>query len=141
MVVLAIGLALWEIQIEGKDGWAAKLPCWRVTDKWVMKLMGGRPLTGYHFHMVTFLIVILHFPVVFTEWNIQKELLVWGFLSGLLLLEDFFWFVLNPHYGLSRFRKGQIPWHKHWWGPFPDFYWWYAISATLLIFFGKQGVV
>jgi len=136
MVALAVVLALWEIQIEGKDGWAAKLPCWRITNKLVLKLMGGRPLTGYHFYMVTFLIVILHFPAVFTEWSFQKELLVWGFLCGLLLLEDFFWFVLNPYYRLSKFRRDQILWHRNWWGPAPDFYWWYLGAAAVLIYFG-----
>ena len=30
MVCLAFILALWEIQIEGKDGWVAKVPTWRI---------------------------------------------------------------------------------------------------------------
>ena len=139
MVMGAILLALREIQTEGKDGWAANLPCWRITNKVVMRLMGGHPLTGYHLYMVTFFAMILHFPIVFVAgWSFREEFLVWGFLFGMLLLEDFFWFVLNPHYGLSKFRKGQIPWHKNWWGPVPDFYWWFAAIAGLLIYFGWQ---
>ena len=134
LVVLAVGLALWEIQIEGKDGWADKLPCWRLENKWVVKIMGGHPLTGYHVYMVSFILLALHFPAVFTDWNLGKEALVWGFFFGLLVLEDFFWFVLNPHYGIKKFRKEEIPWHKHWWGPVPDFYWWFvAVAAGLII--------
>ena len=46
MVFLAFILAFWEIQIEGKDGWAAKAPCWRIEKGWLVKLTGGRPITG-----------------------------------------------------------------------------------------------
>jgi hypothetical protein len=28
---------------------------------------------------------------------------------------DFLWFVLNPHFGWARFRKGQIWWHGGAW--------------------------
>ena len=136
MVVGAIGLALWEIQIEGKDGWASELPCWKIENKWIFRILGGRPLTGYHFYMVTFLILMLHFPAVFVDWSFGKELLVWGFSFGMLLIEDFSWFLLNPHYGLSKFRRGEIPWHHHWWGPVPDFYWWFVAIAAVLIYFG-----
>ncbi|MFW6105295.1 MAG: hypothetical protein ACOC7P_01795 [Chloroflexota bacterium] len=44
MVFLAFLLAFWEIQIEGKDGWAAKLPAWRIEKGWLVKLAGGRVL-------------------------------------------------------------------------------------------------
>jgi hypothetical protein len=60
MVFLAFILALWEIQIEGKDGWAAKLPCWRLEKGWLVKLTGGRPITGYHLFMTLFLIAMVH---------------------------------------------------------------------------------
>lgn len=30
------------------------------------------------------------------------------------MLEDFLWFVLNPAFGLVKFRPGHIPWHKYW---------------------------
>ena len=55
MVFMSIILALWEIQIEGKDGWAAKLPAWRIEKGWLVRLSGGRPVTGYHFFMTLFL--------------------------------------------------------------------------------------
>jgi hypothetical protein len=62
MVFLAFILALWEVQIEGKDGWAARLPTWRLENAWVLKVTGGRPLTGYHVFMIVFMISMVHLP-------------------------------------------------------------------------------
>lgn len=69
IVVIAAVLAQWEIQIEGKDGWAAKLPCWRKEEGLIVKLNGGRPFTGYHFWMMIFMIIMLYFPALFTDWT------------------------------------------------------------------------
>jgi hypothetical protein len=140
MVLLALILANWEIQIEGKDGWAAKAPCWRIKKGWVLKLAGGRPLTGYHVFMTLFLLAIIHLPLFFVSWSLRLESLLIGFYLGMVLLEDFFWFALNPHYGIKRFRKGKIWWHKRWWGPVPDFYWIFFIIAVLLIYLGRSAI-
>ena len=43
--------ALWEIQIEGKSGWARKLPTFRV-HIFFRHLLGGKALTGYHIYML-----------------------------------------------------------------------------------------
>lgn len=137
MIFLAVILALWEIQIEGKDGWAANSPGWRIEKGWLMKLTGGRPLTGYHVFMTIFLIAIVHLPVFFLNWNWRLEFALIGFYIGMVLLEDFFWFALNPYYGIKSFRKGKIWWHKRWWGPLPDFYWVLIIIGGLLIYFGR----
>ena len=140
MVFLAVILALWEIQIEGKDGWAANSPGWRIEKGWIMKLTGGRPFTGYHLFMTIFLIAIVHLPVFFLGWSWQLEFALIGFYIGMVLLEDFFWFALNPYYGVKSFRKGKIWWHKRWWGPLPDFYWMLIVIAGLLIYFGRTAV-
>ena len=63
MVFLAFILAFWEIQIEGKDGWAAKAPCWRIEKGWLVKLTGGRPITGYHFFITLFYLIYV------AKWN------------------------------------------------------------------------
>jgi hypothetical protein len=83
MIFLAFLLAFWEVQIEGMDGWAAKLPCWRIDKGWSVKLTGGRPITGYHFFMTLFLIAIVHLPLFFVPWSWQLESLVLGFYVGL----------------------------------------------------------
>ena len=54
MVFMALILALWEIQIEGKEGWAAKTASWRIEKGWVLKFTGGRPLMGYHKNQVPY---------------------------------------------------------------------------------------
>jgi len=140
MVFLAFLLALWEIQIEGKDGWAAKLPCWRIERGWLIKLSGGRPITGYHFFMTLFLIAIVHLPLFFVPWSWRLECLLLGFYVGMVFLEDFLWFVLNPHYGIKNFRKGKIWWHKPWWGPIPALYWPLLIIVIILIYFGRTAI-
>ncbi len=140
MVLMAVILALWEIQIEGKDGWAAKLPGWRVEKGWLVKLAGGRPVTGYHFFMTSFLIAIVHLPLFFLPWSWQLECLLLGFYVGMVVLEDFLWFVLNPHYGIKSFRKGKIWWHRGWWGPLPSFYWILLVVVIVLVYFGKTAI-
>ena len=140
MVFLAFLLALWEIQIEGKDGWAAKLPAWRIEKGWPVKLAGGRPITGYHLFMTLFLIVIVHLPLFFVPWSWQLESLLLGFYVGTVFIEDFLWFALNPHYGIRNFRKGRIWWHKTWWGPVPALYWFLLIIVILLIYFGRTAI-
>ncbi|MBN1367562.1 MAG: hypothetical protein JW967_06530 [Dehalococcoidales bacterium] len=136
MVFMAFILALWEIQIEGKDGWAANSPGWRIEKGWIVKLTGGRPFTGYHLFMTIFLIAIVHLPVFFLGWTWQLECELLGFYIGMVLLEDVLWFALNPYYGIKNFRKGKIWWHKRWWGPLPDFYWILIVIAGLLLYFG-----
>ncbi len=136
MLLMAFILAKWEIQIEGKDGWAAKAPGWRIEKGWLMKLSGGRPVTGYHFYMTIFMLMMVHLPVFFTAWTWRLESLLLGFYVGMVLIEDFLWFLLNPHFGLKKFRKGQIWWHTTWWGPVPSLYWFLLPLSAVLIWLG-----
>lgn len=140
MVFLAFILALWEIQIEGRDGWAAKLPAWRLEKGWLVKLAGGRPVTGYHIFMTVFLIAMVHLPLFFVPWRWPLECLLLGFYVGMVLLEDFLWFVLNPHYGVKNFRRGKIWWHKSWWGPVPSLYWILLVVVVVLVYFGRAAI-
>lgn len=40
------------------------------------------------------------------------------------ILEDWLWFVLNPAYGIRKFRKEHVWWHaKDWWWIMPRDYW------------------
>ena len=140
MVFLAIILALWEIQIEGRDGWASKLPSFRIEKEWVLKLTGGRPVTGYHIFMTSFLIAIVHLPLFFIPWSWRIESLLLGFYVGMVFLEDFFWFALNPHYRIRNFRRGKIWWHKQWWGPVPALYWFLLVILVILVYFGRLAI-
>jgi hypothetical protein len=140
LVFIAFILAEWEIQIEGKDGWAANAPGWRIKTGWLMRLSGGRPVTGYHFYMTLFILAIVHLPLFFTLWSWRLESLLLGFYVGMVLIEDFLWFLLNPHFGIKKFSKGQIWWHPTWWGPVPSLYWLLLPLSTLLIWLGWKMV-
>jgi hypothetical protein len=139
-IFMAFILAEWEIQIEGQDGWAAKAPGWRIEKGWLMKISGGRPVTGYHFYMTVFLVALVHLTLFFTAWTWRLECLLLGFYTAMVLIEDFLWFLLNPHFGLKKFRPGQIWWHKTWWGPVPSLYWFLGPLAGVLIWLGSSSI-
>lgn len=123
----AAGLfALLEIQIEGREGWAAGLPTWRIRNAWTGRLLGAREVTGYHVYFQLFVLVMAHLPylVAAVPPSLALELRILAFLVLFWVLEDFLWFVFNPAYGLRRFRREEIWWHAAtWWGFMPRDYW------------------
>jgi len=120
--------ALVEIQIEGKDGWAKNLPCWRPSSKSLAAkiyamFMNGKELTGYHAAIFPLPLLILHFPFMSgVDWNLVRELETLSAYFLMAVAWDFLWFVWNPAYGLKKFRPEFIPWHKNWIGPVPKDY-------------------
>jgi hypothetical protein len=140
MLFMAFILALWEIQIEGPHGWAAKSPGWKITQGPLMRITGGVPVTGYYFYMTIFLIALVHLPLFFHAWSWRFESLLLGFYIGMVFLEDFLWFALNPAFGFKNFRKGKIWWHKRWWGPVPAMYWFLAALTVVLFILGIPSI-
>jgi hypothetical protein len=124
-----------EIHIEGTAGWAANLPTWRIEKHWLLDVFfGGRPLTGYHAWMLAFMVLVFHFPFLLDyTWSRRHEARVAAGLIEFWIVEDFLWFVLNPAFGIRRFTKAHVPWHKHWflWAP-TDYYTFAAAMAFLL---------
>jgi hypothetical protein len=115
ILIAAFCFAKLEISIEGRDGWAANLPTWRKSNALIKFVFGDYPITGYHFWMVTSLLLMLHLPLVMgIEWSLSLELKMISSFIFALIVEDFLWFVLNPAFGLKKFRRGMIPWHKQW---------------------------
>ena len=133
----ALLFALVEIEIEGKDGWAMNLPTWYrrkpVYARVYAFLLSGKPLTGYHAVMFFIPFVSFHIGLAFGQpwsWGLEARVfasyLVWN------VTWDFLWFVLNPHFGWARFRKGQVWWHGRMWiGRLPIDY----VHALWLSFF------
>jgi hypothetical protein len=126
LVAIAAAFARLEIEIEGREGWAAALPTWRIENRWTRWLLGSRPITGYHVWVHVFVLLFLHLPyaasLVRPSWATEFRLL--AFLVLFWILEDFLWFVLNPAYGLARFRQEHVWWYaRSWWGFFPREYW------------------
>ena len=84
-----------EVQIEGKNGWAAKLPT---------TSFFGSHFTWYHVIM-NLMIFVLVFQVVSFSWALP----FW--LASLFFIEDYMWFMINPEYGISKYSAENIPWH------------------------------
>lgn len=132
-------LAVLEIQIEGKHGWAEKLPAWRPHPesklaKWYSRLFSQKDFTGYHFFLNIFLLLMFHLPFVwFMNWTWQAELELLAFFALFVVVWDFLWFVLNPHYSLHDFGPKQVWWHKKWLGQLPVDYT-YSLLLVIILF-------
>ena len=132
---IAYCLAKLEINIEGKHGWAENLPTWRRKYKAMNLFWGKSPLTGYHLWLFASIFVFFHFPFFLAgEWSPAWELRITSLYFFFWIIEDFLWFILNPHFGISKFNKENIPWHPHWYGPMPMSYYRFFIGGILLAF-------
>jgi hypothetical protein len=136
LLILAVVFAQVEVHIEGEHGWAAKLPTWRIEKHPLLDLFfGGRPITGYHVWMFLFMALVFHLPLAMVQrFDAVLEARIIGSLGVFWVLEDFLWFVINPAYGLRRFRKQHVPWHRHWWGPAPvDYFALAGVGLALIL--------
>jgi hypothetical protein len=110
--LIAFVLAHLEIQIEGPHGWAEKLPTWRWDGPRVRRWL-GKPVTGYHLCLITLILLFLHVPQFHGgSWEREADLLAMFFF--LTVTWDFLWFACNRHFGVARFRKGQVWWFPTW---------------------------
>jgi hypothetical protein len=111
-VLIAFALAHLEIQIEGPHGWAANLPTWRWDGPAVRRWL-GKPVTGYHLWLMTIVLPFLHVPQFYGgSWEREANLLAMFFL--LTVTWDVRWFGCNRHFGMARFRKGEVWWFPTW---------------------------
>jgi hypothetical protein len=126
-----------EIQIEGGKGWASGLPTWRIDSHPLLDLFwGGRPMTGYHAWIFSFMFLIFHLAAFITgQWNVKLEARILGSLMLFWIIEDFLWFILNPSFGLEKFSSAFIPWHKKWLLFVPVDYITFSTIGTLLLCF------
>jgi hypothetical protein len=133
LLLMAGIFARLEIQIEGPNGWAANLPTWRIHNRWTKIFYGSRPLTGYHLWMLIFVLTLIHAPAAMqpSVWSWGLELRVVSFYILFFLVEDFLWFVMNPAFGIRRFRREHIWWHApSWWWVMPRDYWVYGLIGV-----------
>ena len=138
--ILSIFVAayLWanlEIQIEGEHGWAANLPTWKIEKHVLLDMFyGGRPLTGYHVWAFLSVFFFFHLPFFFTHsWTLRQELHAIAAYNLFWIVEDFLWFVLNPHFGWAKFSRGKVWWHKRWLLGLPLDYWLLGGIAAILL--------
>ena len=128
-----------EIEIEGPHGWAESLPTWRISNRWTKIFYGNRPLTGYHLWLQIFVFVMAQTPFAlnFAPWTGAGELRIVGFVIIFFIVEDFLWFVLNPAYGIRKFRAQNIWWHEPtWWWIMPRDYWVFFLLGCAIYFTG-----
>lgn len=134
--IFCVILAFLEIQIEGKEGWAARLPAWKPSHhvwyaRFYRSVMSGKDLDGYHIAVSALVAIFIHYPYfVGRAWSLDAELTTISLFLLIAVIWDFLWFVLNPHYGLRRFRSVHIWWHKKWFLLMPvDYYVGFVASA------------
>lgn len=118
---VAMMFAAVEIEIEGKHGWAEKTSTWFRTQGIAARLyglvMGGKPLTGYHLFMFFLPLLVFHSHFVMgVQWSLAREFLVLAMYFAWMPTWDYLWFVLNPFYGVEKFKKQNVWWHgrSHW---------------------------
>lgn len=126
ILIAAFIFAKLEIEIEGPHGWAEKLPTWRVENHTLLDwFFGGRPLTGYHTWAFALILFCFHLPFFWSpgSWSMRGELQALAAYTAFWIVEDFLWFVFNPHYGWRKFRRDSVWWHKRWLLRLPLDYW------------------
>jgi hypothetical protein len=135
LVVAATLFALVEVQMEGPNGWAAGLPTWRIDNRWTRRFCSAKPLTGYHLYMQLYTLAAVHLPfgLGLAQLTWRNEARVLAFFVLFWVLEDFLWFVLNPAFGLKRFRAEHVWWHAPtWWWLMPRDYWIFTPVGILI---------
>jgi len=137
LFVMALILAILEVQIEGKHGWAANLPTWRPrADKWYTKLFkwfaGGKGMTGYHLSIFSFVFLIFHLPFFWgVSWSLAREAETLAIFAIFLPVWDYLWFVVNPHFTVKDFKGEHIFWHRSWFLKLPVDYWFAFLSSLM----------
>ena len=112
---IAVCIACLEVEVEGVNGWASKLPTWR---RRCALLCGSRPLTGYHVALTMVLIstsasggVILAI-LESTRTAFACVLLSLSIFVLAMLFEDAYWFVLNYAFH-EAVARGEASDHFH----------------------------
>lgn len=132
---LSFAAAQVEIAIEGPDGWAKNLPTYRFPEgHWISRVFfSDKPATAYHIWLEVSLVSVFHMVYLFTAFSWAIEFKVLAFFFFFCIVEDFFWFVFNPAFGIKNFRADKIWWHqKNWWVIAPRDYYVFFVIGTLL---------
>lgn len=120
----AFCVAKLEINIEGKHGWAGKLPSGKINNILTRILLGKQHYTWYHLWFFLSTLLLLHLPFFISPklWSPTIETFLLGNYAIAVILEDLFWFIFNPHFGLKGLNKTHAHWHAQWIGRIPLLY-------------------
>lgn len=112
--LVALSIAIFEIELEGKYGWAEKSATWsrRYEIPKVFRMFSGtRVLTGYHLFLNIFLLLFMHSTFFINqEFSITAELTLLATYLTWTLFWDFLWFIMNPYYGWKMFSPKAVWW-------------------------------
>lgn len=117
---LALVFALFEVELEGKYGWAEKSQTWRVSPGrfplWLRSIF-PKPLTGYHIFIFLAAVLVAHMSFFSgVAWSWQAEFQALSLYFAWTPLWDYLWFVFNPQFGIKRLGPNAVWWYKDsWW--------------------------
>lgn len=91
-----ICMAFWEAYIEGQNPWA------KASAGWKLKFHKDLLITAYHFWLWLFLFLLFSLPLIVCGWNLRLFGVLLSALAIGLVVEDFMWYVINPHFNLKK---------------------------------------
>ncbi|MEM5778757.1 MAG: hypothetical protein QXD43_01085 [Candidatus Aenigmatarchaeota archaeon] len=122
-ILAFISISFWAAAMEGQTG----------------GIFGIRKLFGlsadFYIFFLTIPLFLLMVLLIKPELKLFGVLLT-GYLIG-VVLEDFFWFLINPYYGIQRFNSKNAFWLKNWINlgfEIPLFYLKYFLAALIIWF-------
>jgi hypothetical protein len=101
-----IATSFWEAYVEGKNPWDQGKLGWKI------RIGNYTVLTAYHFFLfyVTFPL-LLTLPFIVSGFNMHLlGIIISAYVSG-LILEDFFWFVVNPTFHIKNWNSQNVTWY------------------------------
>ena len=106
MVFTLIFATLWawmEVEMEGKHGWAVNLPTACAFYGW----------TWYHVSMNVIVLTVMYYSLRFANFGRKHYQCMYYvlYVAAWFVVEDFAWFMINPHYGIRKYRQRDIFWH------------------------------
>ena len=135
IIILALFIAKMEGNVEGPYPWAKKLPTKRYKNRVTNLLFDGKEITGYHIWLFSTLFLFFHYHFLLGyPWSLKNELMVLAAFIFFATIEDFLAIILNPYFGLQKFSRKYVVWHKHWVSYIPLSYIQGLILSALLFF-------
>lgn len=100
-----IATSFWEASVEGENAWNKGKLGWKI--KWKNRII----LTSYHFWLFWVMFpALIAIPLALDfSWRFFGIILS-AYFSG-LVIEDYFWFVVNPKFTLKNFNPKDVKWH------------------------------
>ncbi|MFH1802849.1 MAG: hypothetical protein ABH864_05385 [archaeon] len=111
-----IAMSFWESSAEGRKAWDKGKIGWKI------HLNGYVFITRYHFWVWIMWLLTLSVPFAITGWDLRLFGILLSALFSGFVIEDFFWYILNPKVKLKEFYS-----------PFSNYYPWIKIGKQKII--------